>query len=202
MQREGTGGARKVISNCIILAVKMGRPRWKQLASLIYVMNNAHRASMGLKRAPQDVYRVALSISLHLCARAVTACTNQQEAKQSMQFCMPALHKVCQIISYGVVVCSYIHIWFYTGLPKCATDVCGTQQSLVACIVWSKIVQCNSKFPVTSKLVILLIVTHELLQVYNYDVKCTVIVVIIIITIIIILILTYLLHGAESFLRS
>ena len=105
MQREGTGGARKVISNCIILAVKMGRPRWKQLASLIYVMNNAHRASMGLKRAPQDVYRVALSISLHLCARAVTACTNQQEAKQSMQFCMPALHKVCQIISYGVVVC-------------------------------------------------------------------------------------------------
>jgi len=80
------GGARKVSSNCIILAVKMGRRRWKQLASLIYVMNNAHRASMGLKRTPQDVYRVALSISLHLCGRAVTACTNQHDAIQLMQF--------------------------------------------------------------------------------------------------------------------
>ena len=88
----------------------MGRRRWKQLASLIYVMNNAHRASMGLKRTPQDVYRVALSISLHLCARAVRACTNQHDAIQPMQFFMPDLHKVRQITPYGEVVCSYIHI--------------------------------------------------------------------------------------------
>jgi hypothetical protein len=73
----GGGGARKVSSNCIILEVKIARRRWKQLASLICVMNNAQRSSMGLKRTPQGVYQVALSVSVDLCS--VAAYTNQHD---------------------------------------------------------------------------------------------------------------------------
>lgn len=65
------GAARKVSSNCIIPALKMTRGRWKQLASLICMMNNARTAPMGSKRTPQDLYRVALSVNLDLGANTV-----------------------------------------------------------------------------------------------------------------------------------
>lgn len=68
-----SAGAGKVRSNCIILEVKMAHRRWKQLASLIRVMNNAHRASMGLKRTQQGVYQIALSVRLHIGVTAVAA---------------------------------------------------------------------------------------------------------------------------------